>query len=281
MFVNFDMHPCHRGIKIPCGPCILSSETHKEPEQPQQQQAKHRNQLTAMASLRRLTIAAAILATALSVSASSITFHNTGKHQICYKVEFSSGTLPTQPGVTCDSSPGLKVNAGKTLTINPSPDFNGAITAITNGIRGGRYEINFEAMPGSTWYDVDFQLGMSDGTLGPTSHQPLGNGQPSLSGEQDCLAKANAAWPSTTNKADLLANPDYLKQGPDGKLTYVYMDINAPQVVIDFFQVQAQFTAYIDAGSVAGVTLNDPGVAKAADELSWAVSTDDMEIIAY
>ena len=88
-------------------------------------------------------------------------------------------------------------------------------------------------------------------------------------------------WPSTTNKADLLANPDYLRQGPDGKLTYVYMDMNAPQVVIGFFQVQAEFTAYIDAGSVAGVTPNDPGVVKAADELSWQVSTDDMEIIAY
>ena len=234
-----------------------------------------------MAALQRLTTAAAVLATALSVSATSISFQNTGKDQICYKVEFSSGTLPTQPGVTCDSSPGLIVNAGQKLTINPSPDFNGAITAITNGIKGGRYEINFEAVPGSTWYDVDFQLGMSDGTLGPTSHQPLTNGQASLSGEQDCLAKANAAWPSTTNNADLLAYPDYLKQGDNGELTYVYMDENAPQVVINFFQLQADFTAYIDAGSVAGVTPTDPGVVKAADELSWDVDTDDMEIIAY
>ena len=234
-----------------------------------------------MGSFQRLTIAAAILAIALSVSAASITFRNTGKQQICYKVEVSSGTFPTQHGVTCDSSPGLKVTAGKHLKVKPSPNFNGAITAITNGIKGGRYEVNFAAMPGSTWYDVDFQLGMSSGTLGPTSHQPLTNGHASLSGEQDCLAKANAAWPSTTNKADLLANPDYLKQGANGKLTYVYMDMNAPQVVIDFFQVQAEFTAYIDAGSVAGQTPNDPGAVKAADELSWQVGTDHMEIIAY
>ena len=234
-----------------------------------------------MGSFQRLTIAAAVLAITLSTSAASITFRNIGKQEICYKFEFSSGILPTQPGVTCDSSPGLIVNAGKILTINPSPHFNGAITAITNGIKGGRYEINFAAMPGSTWYDVDFQLGMSNGTLGPTSHQPLTNGHGSLSGEQDCLAKANAAWPSTTNKADLLANPEYLRQGPDGKLTYVYMDTHAPQVVIDFFQVQAEFTAYIDAGSVAGVAPNDPGAVKAVDELSWQVSTDDMEIIAY
>ena len=234
-----------------------------------------------MRSFRRLTIAAAVLATALSASAASITFRNTGKYQICYKVEFSSGTFPIHHGVTCDSSPGVKVNAGQHLKIKPSANFNGAFTAITNGIKGGRNEINFEAMPGSTWYDVDFQLGMSNGTLGPTSHQPLTNGHSSLSGEQDCLAKANAAWPSTTNKADLLANPDYLKHGPDGKLTYVYMDTHAPQVVIDFLQVQAEFTAYIDAGSVAGVAPNDPGAVKAADELSWQVSTDDMEIIAY
>ena len=234
-----------------------------------------------MGSFQRLTVAVAVLATALSASAASITFRNTGNQQICYRVELSSGTLPTQPGVTCDSSPGLIVNAGKVLTINPSPDFNGAITAMTNGIKGGRYEINFAAMPGSTWYDVDFQLGMSDGTLGPTSHQPLTNGHPSLSGEQDCLAKANAAWPSTTNKADLLANPDYLKQGPDGKLTYVYMDAHAPQVVVDFFQVQAEFTAYVDAGSVAGMAPDDFGAVRAADEMSWQVGTDDMEIIAY
>ena len=234
-----------------------------------------------MGSLQRLITAAAVLVTALSVSAASITFRNTGVHQICYKVELSSGTLPTQPGVTCDSSPGLIVNAGKILTINPWPDFNGAITAMTNGIKGGRYEINFAVMPGSTWYDVDFQLGMSNGTLGPTSHQPLSNGHNSLSGEQDCLAKANAAWPSTTNKADLLANPGYLKQGPDGKLTYVHMDAHAPQVVVDFFQVQAEFTAYIDAGSVAGMAPNDFGAVRAADEMSWQVSTDDMEIIAY
>ena len=237
-----------------------------------------------MGSFQRLTIAAAILATALSASTASITFQNSGEQQICYKVELSSGTFPIQRGVTCDSSPGLRINAGQHLKVTPSPDFNGAITAITNGIKGGRYEINFAAMPGSTWYDVDFQLGMSNGTLVPTSHQPLTNGHPSLSGEQDCLAKANAAWPSTTNKTDLLANSDYLRQGPDGKLTYVYMDTHAPQVVIDFFQVQAGFTAYIDAGSVAGMAGMAPidfGAVKAADEMSWQVGTDDMEIIAY
>lgn len=124
---------------------------------------------------------------------------------------------------------------------------------------------------------------MSDGTVGPTSLQPLDNGQNSLSGEPDCLAKANAAWPTTANKADLLAYTQYLKQGSDGTLTFVYSDSNSPQVVIDFFQVTADFTAYIDAGSVAGVTPSaaDAEAVKMANANSYQVGTQDMTIIAH
>ena len=124
---------------------------------------------------------------------------------------------------------------------------------------------------------------MSDGTLGPSDNSPLENGQNSLSGESDTLAKANAAWPSTTNKAALLAYPQYLKQGSDGMLTYVYSDSNSPQVVIDFFQVTADFTAYIDAGSVAGVTPSaaDAEAVKMANANSYQVGTQDMTITAH
>ena len=174
------------------------------------------------------------------------------------------------------------VQGGQSLTVNPSANYNGAITAMVNNgnVKGVRYEINFAAQEGSCWYDVDFQLGLSDGTLGPSSHQPLVNGNPSLAGEQDCLAKANAAWPSTTNQAALLAYPDYLKQGADGKLDFVYMDSNAPQVVIDFFQLQADFTAYVDAGSQAGES-SSAAVMKAANFMSWVVQAVDMEIVAF
>ena len=196
-------------------------------------------------------------------------------------VELSSGTFPST--TTCGLGQGIAVKAGQTVPINLDPSFNGALNAWTNGVRGARYEVNFAATAGSTWYDTDYQYGMSDGTVGPSDNRRLANGQDSLSGEPDCLTKANAAWPATTNQAALLAYPNYLKQGPDGKLGFVYCDSNAPQVVIDFFQVTADFTAYIDAGSVAGVipSAADAEAVKMADANSFQVETQDMKIIAH
>ena len=195
-------------------------------------------------------------------------------------VEMSSGTFPTT--TTCGLGPGIPINAGQTTTIDLDPSFNGALTAWTN-VRGARYEINFAATAGSTWYDADYQLGMSDGTVGPSDNRKLADGSSSLSGEPDTLAKANAAWPDTTNQGALLAYPDYLKQGSDGMLSFVYCDANAPQIVIDFYQVQADFAAYIDAGSVAGVTPTaaDAQAVKMADVQSLQVDTQDMLIVAY
>ena len=224
------------------------------------------------------TLLAAILATA---SASSISFQNTAATDLCYMVELSSGTFPsTGP---CGLGQGISVKAGQTVDLNIDPSFNGALNAFTNGVRGARYEINFAATAGSTWYDTDYQMGMSDGTLGPIDNRRLANGQNSLSGEPDCLAKANAAWPSTPNQAALLAFPQYLTQGSNGGLTFVYCDSNAPRVVIDFFQVTADFTAYIDAGSVAGVTPSaaDAQAVKMANANSYQVDTQDMKIVAY
>ena len=244
----------------------------------------------------------AIATTFISVSASDagvrgpwapndplINIYNTGKSDICYKVEFTAGAFPTT--ATCDSSPGIEVPAGQSVALHPGAGFNGAITAIVNKAKGARHEINFAAAPGSCWYDVDYQLGMSDSTLGPADHRPRkSNNQmlPSVSGEQNTLAKANAAWPHTSNKAALLQHSRYIQQGPNGQLTHVYMDADAPEEVAEFFQLTADFTAYIGAGSVAGVA----GVAVAAnsiqgemngaaDEKSWIVDTQQMEVIAY
>ena len=220
----------------------------------------------------------------------AITIQNTSPSDICYKVEFTSGNLQTT--TTCDSSPGFIVSAGQTMIVHPGGDFNGAITAIlSNNVKGARHELNF-ASPlygiSGTWYDVDYQLGMSDSTLGPADGQPRNiNGQqlPSLSGESNTLAKANAAWPQSSNQPQLLASPDYIQQGPNGRLTSVYMDSNAPAEVVEFFQLTANFTAYCGPGSVAGVTIPTGTVQSdmvgAADEKSWWVGTQDMLIVAY
>lgn len=228
-----------------------------------------------------LTLAALVAVLATASAQSSITFQNAGSANICYMVEVTSGTFPTT--ITCGLGQGIPVNAGQTTTTNLDSNFNGALTAWVGSTRGARYEVNFEASHGSTWYDADYQLGMSDGTLGPSDNQKLSNGNSAISGEPDCLAKANAAWPSTTNQAALLAYPDYLKQGSNGQLSYVYCDANAPQVVIEFFQVTAEFDAYVDAGSVAGVTPSAANVKSVsmANAQSLQVGTQDMTIVAH
>lgn len=214
-----------------------------------------------------------------------VNIYNTGKANVCYKVEFSAGDFPTT--TTCDASPGFVVKGGQSVALHTGAGFNGGLTAIINGVKGARHEINF-ATAGSTWYDVDYQLGMSDSTLGPTDHRPRRVGTrmlPSVSGEQDTLAKANAAWPSATDKAGLLLHAEYIQQGSDGRLTHVYMDGGAPEAVAEFFQLTAAFDAYVGAGSVAGVAVAAGSIRgemnKAADLKSWEVDTQQMEILAY
>lgn len=63
------------------------------------------------------------------------------------------------------------------------------------------------------------------------------------------------------------------------------MDGGAPEEVVEFFQLMADFTAYLGAGSVEGVGV-EKGSSEAemdgrADEKSWVVDTQRMEIIAY
>ena len=233
-----------------------------------------------------------LLLAATTASATSITFQNASPHPICYTVELSSGSFPSTTTCGPSSSSGISVPAGQKTRVPLDSSFNGALTAWTTTTtnnnkdvkRGARYEVNFAASPaGSTWYDADYQLGMSDGTIGALDNRKLSDGQSSVSGEADTLAKANAAWPHTENKAALLAFPDYLKQGGDGKLSFVYCDAQAPQVVIDWFQVTADFDAYIDAGSVQGVNPSaaDAEAVKMADEKSLEVDTQDMLIVAH
>ncbi|MCJ1454309.1 hypothetical protein MMC28_004662 [Mycoblastus sanguinarius] len=244
-----------------------------------------------MLGVHRIAAIAAILATVVATdigvsapwaaSDSLVYINNTSPADICYKVEFSSGLFPTD--TTCDSSPGFVVKAGQTVSLHTGAGFNGAITAIINNVKGIRNEINFAAAPGGTWYDTDYELGMSDGTLGPADGRQRSNGGQrfsSLSGEQNTLAKANAAWPETTNKAELTTYNSYIAQGSDGKLVHVYMDGNAPEVVTEFFQLTANFTAYIGPGSVSGAPSTGE-MTTAANMKSWIVDTQVMEITAY
>ncbi|KAL8852760.1 MAG: hypothetical protein Q9221_002390 [Calogaya cf. arnoldii] len=225
---------------------------------------------------------------ALTLAGPVVRVHNTKMNTICLKVETSKnyGWFPTT--TTCGGSPGIWVNARQTTVFRPSEGWNGAISDFTKaGTPGTRLEINF-SKPGQTWYNADMEFGISSATLGPTDHRPKWEGlgrKNSLVGEQDPLAKANAAWADGKNRVLAPAAKKYLTPSKNGnKLVNVYMDKQAPQMVQEFFQLVAHFHAYMNPGSVVGQ--NPKGRVKklkeVADNASGKVDgTQDMTITIY
>ncbi|KAL8858675.1 MAG: hypothetical protein Q9178_004763 [Gyalolechia marmorata] len=219
---------------------------------------------------------------ALTIAGPVLTVHNTKTRTICLKVETSSGSFPTT--TVCGGAPGINVAPMKTSAFYPSDKWNGAISDFTAARGPGtRLEINFSE-PGRTWYDADMEFGISSATLGPTDHRKQSNGRASLAGEQDPLAKANAAWAVEKNRVN--GFPKYLTPSKDGKrLVNVYMDKNAPRAVQTFFQLTAGFQAYLVPGSVGGVQRKKGSVEKmlevAADQKAWKVDTQAMRITIF
>ena len=169
-----------------------------------------------------------------------VTIINTSSQDKTYDVETDSAA-PQSAFQSCAGC--ITVGAGQTVNFHPGP-FNRALTA--NHHTGTRHELNFVSQPGSSWYDDDMQYGMSDETLGPSDNSGR------TCGEQDTLAKANAAWSHTdSGKQQTLLDSGYFA-GDNQKLTMVRMDGSAPQLVVDWLQVDADFNAYIGAGSVLG-----------------------------
>ena len=205
----------------------------------------------------------------------TITVVNAAKDPQTYDVAVSAG-VPATAFKGCTAC--IKVPAGATVKFHAGVGFNGA---ITNSKGGTRHEINC-GDPAVTWYDDDMEYGMSDATLGPSDNKPTTDGRPSLLGEQDVLAKANAGWKTINNDAatqkTLLAT-GYLTGTVGGPLTKVKMDIHAPLPVIAFYQLTAQFNAYIGHGSVANLP---PDITTAAaDKQTHVVATHQMTITEY
>ncbi|KAL8794516.1 MAG: hypothetical protein Q9182_007621 [Xanthomendoza sp. 2 TL-2023] len=214
----------------------------------------------------------------------TLTIHNTKTRVICLKVETGAGYFPTS--TVCGGAPGIKLAPMKTSTFHPSNDWIGAITPMFKSGPGTRFEINF-SQPDSTWYNADMEMGMSGGTLGPSDNRKRPNGLPSLAGEQDPLAKANAAWAHVSDKAAFAGKyPQYMAMSSNqARLTRVYMDKKAPREVAIFFQLTAKFNAYITAGSIEGVERKAGSLEKmlevAADMHSWFVDTQEMTMTIY
>ena len=203
-----------------------------------------------------------------------VTIINTSSQDKAYDVETDS-TAPQSAFHSCTAC--ITVGAGQTVTFHPGP-FNGALTA--NHHTGTRHELNFVSTPGGIWYDDDMQFGMSDETLGPSDNRnKIGSTDSAIAGEQDTLAKANAAWSHTdSGKQQALLDSGYVA-GDKQKLTMVRMDAQAPPLVINWLQMDADFNAYIGAGSVDGNVAT--AVDHAADKKTTFLETNKMTITIY
>lgn len=191
-----------------------------------------------------------------------VSIRNFSNQNICYSVEYSNGTgaFPSSAicgGVKGNETGGFWLDSGKIKEVNAigldGQPFCGAITAMldNNTLTGARNEMNF-LNARQTYYDISYEYGISDGTCGPADGS-------NPAGELHTLSKANKAWRSLnqTTKDYLLTFPDYLKQGGNGSLDYINMNINAwpdlaPDVVY-FFQATAGFQGYMGSGSVRDV----------------------------
>ncbi len=215
-----------------------------------------------MAPLREIL---ALAATLISFCAPSpllrppprIRVQNLSREPICYKVEYSNGTGTFPTEAVCDDAKGNQVggfwldpNQTREFTAIGKDDgqrFNGAITAVlkNNTVQGARNEMNL-CNDTVSWFDVDYQYGISSGTCGPLNSS-------NLSGEKDALGKANAAWKNLnqTMKTELLTYPQYFNQS-NGSLVDISMRIDAwPYLALKpiwFFQVVASFKAYMSPG---------------------------------
>lgn len=172
--------------------------------------------------------------------------------------------------------PCLVVLPGQTVQFLPGRGFVGALTGT-----GSRHEMNFLSDPGETWYDISMEYGMSEETLGPSDERLQADGFRSLAGEIDLLGKANAAWQTTAAaKQRLLLATGYLAGTLGGDLTAVKMDRDAPMLVRHWYQIEADYMAYMVPGSIwPGQQLNKAD--QVADKKSWHVLTNEMTITIY
>ena len=214
------------------------------------------------------TLALIALLTPFCTSTPHIRVDNQSKQKICYRVEYSSGLGAFPNETTCDvTGPeigGFWLNSNQSTEVKAT-GFNGAITAVLNNeIIGARNEINFLDAT-QPFYDISYQYGISNGTCGPQNSS-------NLAGERDALGKANKAWRTlnTTAKADLLKYDAYLRQDANGSLNFINMTIDAwpskALKVIQFFQMTAQFNAYMSPGN------------QTTD--SWAPGSTQAELVA-
>ena len=222
----------------------------------------------------------------------TIYVNNSSPDTICYMVELNPTAERIDLDSHCGSGNGFVVAAGQVREFCPGTNFVGALTAFIgkDAVRGARHEFDFERAD-ITFYDIDYEMALSNSTLGPADGAPRsvdGRALSSLAGEVDILAKANRAWwgLDTARKAALLAT-GYARcaAGDWRNLTGVRMDKEAPKAVVRFLQMKANLTGYVVAGSVRGIVPVDGSdedlLVDKADAFTWGTGTRRMNITAY
>ncbi len=72
---------------------------------------------------------------------------------------------------------------------------------------------------------------------------------------RNILSRVKKGWSklTTTDRSTLLRHRNYIQQGRDGNLAFVYKDKDAPIEVIKVYQQRMAFNGYLHHGSVSGI----------------------------
>ena len=189
----------------------------------------------------------------------------------------------------CDSGNGFHVPAGNLTELCPGNEFVGALTAFhSSGLRGARFEINFSDQQ-HTFYDVDYEMGLDNATLGPANGEPRvvdGGNMSSLAGEVNVIARINEAFQKLDDEHKRQVYVEgYIKVNDNGDVNEAKMDKDAPPAVVRFLQLDAKLNGYVFPGSGTAEVLEARSTAgemgKAADAFTWSTRCRRMVLTAY
>ena len=198
-----------------------------------------------------------------------------------FKVEASMSNPAGTYGATNGRPSTLTVAPGESRDVAVGSPWSGAISDKAG--KGARFEFTIGGWNGLSWYNTDFEYGMSDATVKPANgvqrdgSPPPG---PARAGEKDYLATARAGWLKLdAGKQQELLATGYVKGQVGGAMDSIYMDHDAPECLVHFLQSVARVRAYVCPGSVAGKEPSED--AKIANMFSWAAKTNHFVITVY
>lgn len=207
-----------------------------------------------------------------------VTIINNSSSPRTFKIEASMSNPTGTYGSGNGEIPSINVPAGGTQDLPVGSGWSGAIS--DNDGEGTRFEFTMDGWNGMSWYNTDFQFGMSNAIVNPANGvKRADGGSPVTAGETNYLATAQAGWGEldAAHQQELL-DTKYVDGTVGGALTSVHMDFNAPYCLVHFLQAVAKVCAYVNPGSIAGMPI-EPDAAR-ANQFSWSAQTNQFVITA-